>query len=254
MARLASQYELSILLLTEDSGKHAHRVLEAVSKKLVRLVDDQCQTHKVDFAPANDQARASMHANAWKSRNRRKLIALARVIAERVAMNRGYVFFHADGDVPWSQRHNSENRQKFEREVIAAVRKQLRAGGSRAQPRTEAQVDELLKRLILLMPFYSMEAWLYQNIDVALKLCREHHGGQGADRFMHWRDHRHELDEVTKPKECVCLADGHNLELAIRAYPAQAAYAAGASLASVVERMRACTDLAEALAATTAAP
>ena len=243
--RRASDHRLSILLLSEDSGKHAHRVLEALSKKFLRLVHGQCQTQRVKFDPANDDARVAMHANSWKSRDRRKLIILARIIAERIAMPHGFVFFHADGDRVYSERAESENRTKFHDRIVNAVRQQLLHSG-----RDSDEVEKLMERLLLLMPFYSIEAWLYQNIDLATRLCREHYNGRDLERFAHWREHRSAIDELARPKDCVCLADKHNLELASDRYPAQPAYAAGTSLHDAVDALRACTSLVALLATT----
>lgn len=241
---------VSILVLTEDSGKHAHDTIAALCKKMLQLVEPACQTQRIAFEPAKEDARRVVHANQWKSgMKHRDYVTLLQTIATKLGEQSGFVFFHVDGDCVWSERGSSENLEKFESLLIRKVEEALLDGGARKKPRSRPEVEGLLARLRLIMPFYSVEAWLYQNIEVAIALCHAHHGGKDADRFARWKERRHELDELERPKDTLCLQDRHNKELAERAYPAPAVYEAGASFAAAVDSLRACDALCQALRA-----
>lgn len=241
---------VSVLVLTEDSGKHAHDTIAALCKKMLQLVEPACQTQRIAFEPAREDARRVVNANQWKSgKKHRDRVALVQTIATKLGEQNGFVFFHVDGDCAWSQRGSTDSVEKFESLIVRAVRALLQDRDARRSPPSGADADALLARLRLIMPFYSVEAWLYQNIDVAIALCHAHHGGKDADRFARWKEHRHELDELPRPKDALCLQDKHNKELAERAYPAQAVYEVGASFAAAVDSLRKCKALCQALRA-----
>ena len=242
---------VSILVLTEDSGKHAHGTMVALCKKMLQLVEPACQTQRIEFEPAKAGARHVVNGNGWKSaKKHRELVDLRRTIATKLGEPGGFVFFHTDGDCAWSRRGPNDVRDTFEARIAGPLRNLLLTGGERRQPMSAPEVEVLLARLRLLVPFYSIEAWLYQNIDVAIELCHAHHGGKDTDRLARWRECRHELDELRKPKDELCLQDRHNKELAERAYPARAAYQAGASFTAAVDSLTECEPLGLALRAT----
>jgi hypothetical protein len=121
---------LSLLVLTEDSAADAHHVIVALVRKMLRLLDAACRTHLMAFRPANDQSRNAMRGNLWKSRSprdRARIIFLGNVIADRLLQEEipGFVLLHIDGDVPWSQRGDSENVERFDGFVRDYVRPAL---------------------------------------------------------------------------------------------------------------------------------
>jgi hypothetical protein len=242
---------VSILILTEDSGKHAHHTMIALCKKMLQLVEPGCQTQRIEFEPAKEGARRVVNGNGWKSgKKHRELVDLRKTIATKLGERSGFVFFHTDGDCAWSRRGPNDVREMFETRIARPLRDLLLTRGVHGQPMSAPEVEILLKRLRLLVPFYSIEAWLYQNIEVAIALCHAHHGGKDADRLASWRECRHELDELHQPKNELCLQDRHNKELAERAYPASAVYQAGASFAAAVDSLRESDALCLALRAT----
>ncbi len=81
-------------------------------------------------------------------------------------------------------------------------------------PNVTAARDALIRRLRLIIPFYSIEAWLYQCSDVALDVCFRHYKCQDRPQIEAWREDRAILDEVFKPAEATCMRRSHNLELA----------------------------------------
>jgi hypothetical protein len=69
-----------------------------------------------------------------------------------------------------------------------------------------------------------------------------------------WATRREALDELEgneQPKKQVnCVRSDDRIALASKAYPAQAVYAVGKSYAAVVDDLRGCADLCDALART----
>lgn len=243
----------SILVLTEDSAAEGHAVIEALCKRMLRLIDSSCQTQRIHFEPANDQARVAMRGNVWKStspRDRQRRVDLIRAIATKLCEHGGFVVFHVDGDRVWSERSTAENPAKFGKVIEEAVRTLLIAGDNRRPPMLEAEAAMRLKRLRLLVPYYSIEAWLYQHTDTAISLCRQRYGGHSVERFEEWRKDRGLLDEVAKVKETVCLGARHNAELAGSGYPVDDVYKADKSWAAAVDSLLDCGELCAALRAT----
>jgi len=77
-------------------------------------------------------------------------------------------------------------------------------------------------------------------------------GGRGAHAttLQAWekkREEREEIDELPAPEKSICLAKTFNLELAMRGFPAQAAYEVRKSFAESVDRLSACEALRRAL-------
>jgi hypothetical protein len=242
---------MRILLLSEDGSKDARPTLEALVKKMLRLVDGQCRTNALRFEPPDEAVATIVGGNRWKSTNPRdhqKIVALVRTLATKLAEQPpGFVMFHVDGDCRWSERDRSRTPTQFRQSIAARVRDLL---SDKHRDWTSSEIDYCMKRLLLLVPFYSIEAWTYQNTRRARELCHKHHGGRDADRFEAWERDRASLDEVEKPKEQTCLASKHNRDLAERAFPHVEAHDAGRSFRTAVDALRACQDLRDALRAT----
>jgi len=237
----------AILLLTEDRANDAHAIFAILAKKMLQLLKAGCPTHQLDFRPANDDARRAMHGNLWKSekpRDRQKLVDLRRTIARTLNEpgEQSFVFFHIDGDRSWSKRETSENHQKFLERIRHGVEQLLAQSG-----RSALEIETALSRLCLVMPFYSIEAWLYQNTRAAIQICQESYNGADVERFKAWEQKRALLDEEEKPKEKTCLRDRHNLDLAKDGFPSGAVYDAGCSFAAAVDSLLDCEKLGEVL-------
>ena len=249
---------LSVLLLSEDSGEHAFEVLKGLAKELFKQVDEYVQTNAISFDPVREKlALSALHANIWKSRKpneRQKRVELIRTLATQVMREDGWALFHFDGDRAWAARESSENVPKFQ-EFTKSIRLLLSEEIEKRSPGTssrdiEAEVDARMTRLKTVVPFYSIEAWLFQNTHEAVRLCHAHFNGRDADQFHEWAGDRTALDERLKPKEAVCLGAAHNRELASTAFPTREVLAAGKSFAATVESLREDAKLREALART----
>lgn len=241
---------LRILVFTEDSGKYAHATVVALVEKMLRLVDKHYQRGRLSFEPPEEADALVARANFWRSTSPehfRQRVSLVRSIATKVAEETGFVFFHIDGDCPWSQRETSQTRRQFEEHIVDKVRNLLSA---KRPDWTPEEIERRTARLCVLVPFYSIEAWVYQNTEHAIALCRKHYRGKDVERFEEWQAYRERIDEVTQVKEAVCIKSKHNLELARNAFPYREACGAGTSLAAAVETLRSCPDLHAALART----
>ena len=108
-------------------------------------------------------------------------------------------------------------------------------------------------RLLLALPHYSIEAWLYQNLDHIESIAISHPKREALLALVAaWRADRSTLDAVERPKDRCPLGDSVNLDLAARSWPAKEAYAAGASYAASLDAWRTCADLLAALQASAA--
>ena len=243
--------DLSMMVLTEDSGSDAYDTVLALGKEMLKLLVPAVRTNRIDFKPLEEEsARRAMHANLWKSnnpldeRNRRLLI---RGIITELLKPHGFVLYHIDGDEPWSRHESSENVREF----LARVRSPIEAGVRSQLP---AEVETRMKRLRLLVPFYSIEAWLYQHTREARRLCAEEGCGRCHSQLAGWEKNRASLDEVTQPKKTtLCFEDKYNAWLASSGFPAGEVFDAKASFARAVDDLLECEELTAALERTYAA-
>jgi hypothetical protein len=256
---------LSVLLLTEDSGADAFALFQRLAKELLKQVDASVQTQPevLAFEPVRSkEALQALHANVWKSDKKNdhgKQVELVRTLATQLLLENGWAFFHFDGDRAWADRDSSENNSKFKARVWEKVRlliqmkleEQEKQGGKASVSKdTEARATQRMSRLKPVVPFYSIEAWLFQNTRAAVQLCERHYGGRDAEQFQQWERDRTALDEVLKPKEQTCLGAKHNLELASNSFPTRELQAAGKSFAAVVQALSQDVELREALSRT----
>ncbi len=177
-----------------------------------------------------------MRGNAWKTEGKNpqaheRRVRLLRYLARKLSQADTFVLFHIDGDRTWKESPTSENCAKFAKLVqidlpqIAAHRS---TGGPRARGRAPVSVEPPplhLDRLLLLCPFRSIEAWLYQNVRAAVDVCRREHRGTHVPELQAWEARREAIDELPAPEEVVCLGKAYNLELAARGFPASEVYA-----------------------------
>lgn len=104
-----------------------------------------------------------------------------------------------------------------------------------------------IERLAAFVPYYSIEAWLYQNQERLDCLAAQQQAAAVRPPAEGW-------EEVDQPKEFVIwLRDRFNLTLAT-AFPVQPAYDTGRSFTSAVETLRSVPGLVEALTSTVVPP
>jgi hypothetical protein len=254
---------LRVLVLSEDGSEHAHAVVVALSKAMLKIVDPSVQTQreKLQFAEERDEGRRAMSANRWRStaeEDEPAIRALMRAIVRQLLIRddedrpNGFVFFHYDGDETFSNRDASDARRHFA-ELRLRIEQQVRA----ASGAEDEALRRIMSRLIVVEPFYCIEAWTYQHTEIAKKICARG-CGKHIDLFDGWAQDRGALDEIWKlwdrqELNC-CLGKHHNLDLMAPGYPAEAVCEAGKSFYETFDRMTRSPDLLAALARTYAMP
>jgi hypothetical protein len=97
----------------------------------------------------------------------------------------------------------------------------------------------LVDRLVPVIPYFEIEAWLYQNtraLRTAAEGCGEREREATVALANAWEADRRALDEVPRPKDATCVRDGANDVLA-RGYPAAEVFDVDASFARSVEAL-----------------
>ncbi len=250
---------LRILVLSEDGSEHAHEVVVALAKSMLKIVDEHVQTQreKLRFDEERGDARRAVRANLWRSTSEEHepfVRALLRAIVRQLLIEdddgqrNGFVFLHYDGDTTHEKRQDCAAHRHFA-EVRLRVEQEVRSSGV-----TEEQaVRRIMSGLIAITPFYCIEAWTYQHTEVAKKICAPG-CGKHQRLFDEWRQDRGALDEIWKlwdrnELDC-CLGKDHNVALTGAGYPADEVWRAGKSFYDTVDRMGECRDLVERLAET----
>lgn len=264
---------LEFLVLTEDSSKTAEQVQQKIVRLLLRSLDSRANTARVSFAalPAGP-ARDVLRGNRWREQPLRSpldegLRLLVLRIASHLASSQRFCSFHYDGDTPWSERERSIADGKFDEVIVRSLRRLLterHAPKRRAntiglpnaaeneltdEQRTQ-RVEAALARLLPVVPYYSIEAWLFQNTDELRVACGERSAEanvveQCRARCDEWAADRALLDEIDQVKESVCVKDTANDRLAESLSNAvfDALLAAGKSLAATRDRWSRCGSL-----------
>jgi hypothetical protein len=250
------QPALSVLILPEDGANDAHETLKALAKAAFKLVDPNVNTLKdrLDFEPMAGEHKRLVTSALWKGRpthpdDRKAFLELIVYMATKLSEPNGFVIFHVDGDSPYTERAHASNAKKNPQRFKEVIEKELRAYfvGKKV---SEPEIERRLARILKFFPYYSLEAWLYQNIPVAKALCAQNHQSACHGTFAAWESDRAALDEIEKVKERCCLRSRHNLELAEKQFPADRAYAAGKSFKDAVDLASSSVALKGALAKT----
>lgn len=258
-----------MVLLTEDRSGDARLTLERVVRHILllllgtgwqerRVVDGLSYVTPREKPPGESLIQRALNGQHWRStnpRDRQAKLELARFLANLLRSAHTIIVFHLDGDCAWSQRPGPVLAvfEKFlEREVAHLVTNPPAAQQRGHAPPPPMTFDEARSKLVLVVPYYSIEAWLYRNRMVAEELCRRHYQGRGLTQLEAWAKEPHGIEEVLKPKE-FCLHDKHNAELAADGFPAWDLYELDQSFTETVNRFVACTPLFTLLKANSAA-
>ena len=239
------------LIFTEDTGQKSFDVVEGLVRKIFYLLGEGAAVELVRIEPGEERARRAMGFNGYQSttpRDDHRRIDLAAAIVTqflRVDMPR-FVIVHVDGDRRWSERGTTpgglcELQEIFERNIVRRVKEGLRQKGR----------PELIERLLYLIPFWSIEAWLYQNSAELQRLCRRdpRRHSRDAELLETWREEPSLLDEAERPKDrALTFQDGYNADL-IETFPGRKVYDLDLSFAYCVDEFGRCRPLVAALQA-----
>jgi hypothetical protein len=208
--------EVAVLLLTEDGSKWAFETLEQLCRRIVDWLTLTPQDEYgawLTFAPVNDAARAEhVLGNWWKSgkpRDQGKVLRLCREIAEQILRPEGFVFLHIDSDVTWGA-GPSLNLDRFAEKIRTKVRDIVRGHLDKQSLDgvRKPRLDYVMSKLILVAPYYSIEAWLFANVDHLRKL------GVTGPILDEWQADPTKLEQTIKPKESLSVKTEHYPALA----------------------------------------
>ena len=252
----------AVLVLTEDGAKDAHDVVVALLKKAFALVAPGYHSHRVRFERFDPLSthHSLVVANAWKGRGPKGLGGrgkhqynlqaffqdLATTLLEDPPR---FVVWHVDGDRTWSDRATSENVEKFDSIVVSKVTAALELS-----PLADEAKQDATTRLLRFIPFYSIEAWLYQNLAEARRIAEQRNDPALLAQLEAWSADRSVLDELLKPKDACSLGPHHNLQLAQAAWPTAEVYELPKSFRAAVDGLRACSTLLDRLERTKVHP
>jgi hypothetical protein len=235
---------VNILIMNEDSSPTAYEALRHLIRRICQLLCPDLGTQHLAFSPTPEELEGCVRAGQWQSsnpRHRRQQVDLAQSIASQIVTDRGFVAFHYDGDCAWAHRTACVHDPRFETNVRQRVRALLSA-------RTPAEkLDEVMSKLLVLKPFYCLEAWTYQNFPRARALCEELGNPPGSELLDAWEAEPGLLDEVVGVPDVFPLHKRHNVALTEKGYPADRVYALGKSFAASVDAALSCQPLLEAL-------
>lgn len=250
---------VTITVVSEDGSPSGQSTVLKFIKRAAISVCATCQPQNLKCEPREAALqKQSISGNLWKSgepRDHVKIVQLRQYLATRLGRASSLVFYHFDGDVPWNERERCENKTKFERAILDGVI-QLLAKPPHAvgTARSKEQIDECISRLILVVPFYSIEAWLFQNTEQLIEHCKKR-----CSRSCHlehkkvlltWATKPEILEELEKPKDEYCLKGTKNLELAETSFPWPKLESVGKSFSAFVKDLGSRPRVLEVLALT----
>jgi hypothetical protein len=236
--------DVHILIMNEDSSRAAYEALRHLIRRICQLLCPDLGTQHLVFSPTPEELEGCVRAGRWQSsnpRHRRQQVDLAQSIASQIATDRGFVAFHYDGDCAWADRRTCVHDPHFETNVRQRVRALLGAH------MPAEKLEELMSKLLVLKPFYCLEAWTYQNFTRARALCEALGNPPGSELLDAWEADPGLLDEVIGVPNVFPLEKHHNIALTEKGYPAARVYELGKSFTASVDAALSCKLLLDAL-------
>jgi hypothetical protein len=236
--------KLALLLVSEDGAKDTQETLESLTKHLLRLVDSNYHSSQVRIEVLKDpQALSAARANRWQSqapKDRIMQIALVRSLTTWLTTDEdAIILYHMDADIPWSESKAGKIVPKIDllHQFLLVKLRSIVPARPNEKNTYQALERSLTERLILIMPYYSIEAWLYQNTKLVRQICKRDDQERHAQTIMQWEQDRGILDDLSQPKNAICLSSRHNCDLAL-GFPAEQVLAVGKSFAATVRRLQ----------------
>jgi hypothetical protein len=254
---MKSSSKIVIYLIYEDKSKQMIEGWIALAKKIVRLVNPNCRTDLIDFSPVlNKELKWAAIPSNWMSSNPKdyqKLIQFRRFLANLLLEENSFVFFHFDADCPYHDFYNENKNKNFYDKYLNGILPYIQSiiYGHLSKQHEMAQshlIDNLIKKIMTLIPSYSIEAWLYQNFRVIFQIFdRDFSNHSDRKLFENWQKDPGQLDEIIQIKEKTALQDQYNSELATGSFPAQNIYDIGKSFHDSIQRIMDCKEFLLAL-------
>lgn len=250
---------IEFVLYSEDraDAERDFSLLREVLFGMLKLVCPEVKTNHVQALPVRPVNKQRICGSFWKvgksSRDagaqqiRRELI---RAVAAELSLGR-VVFFHVDADAVYAARGRCENAgvhwPRFQQDVGRALL------SGKAAVSGAAEDPRLAEALILAMPYFEMESWVFANVDCLRSILTREHDLAALSR---WADDLAALDEIADIKDVLALpqADKQTLVEGRRGFPGRALLAVDKSYARTVERLRGSPVVMRGLAAAAQRP
>ena len=222
---------LACALYSEDGSKQSEDTLRAVILGMCKHLEEGTKTQPkhLSFSTIG----RGITGSSWKSYGSRQRGAqeqyrtLIRAVATELKRSR-VVFFHVDGDSKWSEQRTAsvwKSLQRFRRDLQAI---------------TQFPEHDFLE----VVPFYSMESWLFANIRLLRTRVRTAEEHRYLDR---WADDLAQLDEELKIKECLPSVRNHYNSQLAAGIPCAQLKSVKTSYDDTLKRMRNSVRLIEGL-------
>jgi len=150
---------MRLFLITEDRSKHAVEVVQSIARATLLLVNEDADLRRreLSWAKLEETMWPAASPSAWATRGRQQeaLRDLVNRVAEEVVAERPtFVVWHFDGDARWSSGERA-NEERFRAVIETRVRRVVVQRG---------YGEGSLERLLTMVPYYSIESWLYRNV------------------------------------------------------------------------------------------
>lgn len=223
--------KVNVLIITEDTGKGSFELFRNLINSILREIITDFQSQLIEYVRIDARHSEVLSGNSWmqkRPRNKKlrdSIYRLKREIIQYLLGKQAFVFWHIDGDMKWcefTKKGSCLNLEKLN-DFLAPITAELDTHRNNKAPNLPK--DKILK----LLPFYSVEAWLYQN-SAALQKINE-------DTSDIKNRAPQELDEILMVKEFFKIKAKYNLELS-KQFPYQKVYALGKSFHHTVEELK----------------
>lgn len=207
---------VKVRIITEDNSKDALEVYTNLFKSILKNCTEGFDSRQVKIPDNESFSFADVAGgNNWRQKRPRdkglsfRIKEFKREIASYLMNKNSFILWHFDGDMKWSGSKNGTKCQTFQ---------QFQKFIDPILEKTDTP-DITKDRFLLLIPFYSIEAWLYQNKAVLKTISR-------TDDIQ--KISPEELDEIEKIKEKFTIKAKYNRDLS-KQYPFNAVFKLGKS-------------------------
>lgn len=223
--------KVKVLIISEDRGKDSFAVFKNLISSILKNIIPDFQSQLIEYIEIDAKHSGVLSGNKWRQRRPRdrKLTAMIhnfkRELIQYLLEGPAFIFWHIDGDMRWcdfTQKGNCTNLEQLN-SFLAPIESELES--YRSNSSTKLPKNKVLK----LLPFYSIEAWLYQNSTTLQNI-------KGDTSDIHAKSPS-DFDEILKVKDSFNIKDEYNLQLS-KSFPFQKVYALGKSFHRTVEELK----------------
>lgn len=223
---------MQIYLFGEDSYSKSTKILKNIILKSFFQIDSNFNDESEEFSYAETEFYwLTLQSNQWKNKKpTSNFDSLCKLIADIYLNEDEFIFWHIDADITWQDGFNinsSSNIIDFQNIILKKVANYLSAKG------TTLDFEILYNKLILIVPFYSIESWLYENYQII------EHTHKAEFQVLQNLKHTHgdTFDMIHQIKNTPSVQDKVNLELSNN-FPSSKIYRIGMSYAHFLDKLK----------------